>query len=88
MYKTSLEHAGVKGMKWGHRKSKYSFNQKLAIAGAGVAGFQVANYGLSKRHISFSAHLGLSLASAYAASQVTKKLIDKHGALRYSSISR
>ena len=76
-----LEHDGVKGMKWRHRSGK----QKLLLLGAGVAGFEAANYGLARKRISFLTHLGVSVASAAAAVATTKAILDRYGERPVSS---
>ena len=55
------------------------------MIGAGVAGFEAANYALRRKRISFLTHLGVSLASATAAVAATQAILDREGAKRVST---
>lgn len=76
-----IAHYGTKGMRWRNRSGK----QKLLMIGAGVAGFEAANYALRRKRISFLTHLGVSLASATAAVAATQAILDREGAKRVST---
>lgn len=76
-----ISHYGTKGMRWRNRSGK----QKLLMIGAGVAGFEAANYALRRKRISFLTRLGVSLASATAAVAATQAILDREGAKRVST---